>query len=655
MTSSPSRETFRFGDFELDLAAYELRRHGRAVKINRQTMDVLILLVQHRRELVSRQDIVDRLWGANVFVDVDTGVNTAISKARQALRDSAEAAAFVETVPGKGYRFIAEVEVVARHGPSAGAPVSIEPQAPATAEVADVTEGAESAEAPTPTATARRPQRSWVGIAIGLIALLGVVYAVTLTTRPNGLPGGLEPAGDISLAVLPFENIGSDPERAYLATGLTEETSALLARIDPGHLTIKGRALHYKGSTKTAAEIGAELGVDYLLEGGMRAEGDRVRATATLIRVRDQAHVWSQTFDRETQSLLALQQELGAAIAEQVRSTLSSRVRSLPPRQTQNAAAYEAYLKARYLESRRTPATNRQAIQEYQRAIALDPDYALAWAGLGIVYTGATVNADADPAAMGPLAREAAAQALRANPDLAESQLAQGYVHWLLDWDWTASEAALRRAVELDPSNAFAQMVLGHVLSQMGRPGDAEAFMQRARDLEPLEPVEVALSAQVAFQNRHGPAAVDFARRAVAMDSAFWIGSMQLAQALDPVGQTEEALAALADAARFSAGNSKTSSLRGYILSRAGRSAEAGAVLRQLEDDAGRRYVPPFAMALVCAGLGERDQMFDWLEKAYAARDVHLIYLPVDPKWDPFRQDPRFEALLTRAGFATAR
>lgn len=644
MPTSPSRETYRFGEFELDLAAYELRRLGRAVKINRQAMDVLILLVERRRELVSRQDIIERLWGADVFVDVDTGVNTAISKVRQALRDSADAPAFVETVPGKGYRFISDVTQAVRPEPSRPAVTLPAPSVPLA-----------------PAINLPPQRRHGLRVALAAVALAALVAGVWVARRAASSPDvGADPNGaaattSISLAVLPFENIGSDPERAYLATGLTEETSALLARVDPEHLTIKGRALHYKGSTKTAAEIGAELGVDYLLEGGMRAEGDRVRATATLIRVRDQAHVWSQAFDREAQSLLALQQELGAAIADQVRTTLSpSRVRGLPRRQTQSAAAYDAYLKARYLESRRTAATNGQAVQEYRRAIALDPDYALAWAGLAIVYTASTVNADANPAAMGMLAREAASQALRASADLAESQLAQGYVHWLLDWDWTASEAALRRAVQLDPSNAFAQMVLGHVLSQMGRPHDADVFMQRARDLEPLEALEVALSSQVAFQNRNLTAAVDFARRAVAMDSAFWIGSMQLAQALEPGGQREQALAALADAARFSAGNSKTYSLKGYILARAGRAAEARAVLRQLEDDAKKRYVPPFAVALVHAGLGNRDAVFEWLERAFVARDVHLIYLPVDLKWDPYRSDPRFNALLTRAGFTTA-
>jgi tetratricopeptide (TPR) repeat protein len=226
-----------------------------------------------------------------------------------------------------------------------------------------------------------------------------------------------------------------------------------------------------------------------------------------------------------------------------------------------------------------------------------------------------------------------------------------GYLNWLLDWDWAAAETALRLAIRLDPGDAAAYRTLGHALSQSGRHSEAESAMRRTRELEPLEPFSYALSSQVAFQAREYHAAVEHARRAILMDSEFWIGYMELGQAYEPMGQTELALAALTDAARFSGGNSKAISLRGYILAKSGRVNEAREVLRGLEADAGGRYVPPYAMALVHAGLGEREPVFEWLDKAFAARDVHLIYLPVDSKWDPYRADPRFKALLARCGF----
>jgi TolB-like protein/tetratricopeptide (TPR) repeat protein len=457
----------------------------------------------------------------------------------------------------------------------------------------------------------------------------------------------------VTLAVLPFENVGSDPAREYLATGLTQETSASLAQIDPERLSVKGRTWRYKGTTKTAAEIGQELSVDYLVESTMRSEGDRLRVTATLIRVKDQEHVWSQSYEREPTSLLGLEQELSTAIAEQVRGRLSPHDVKPALRQTQNADAYDAYLRGRYLESRRTPATNARALQEYEHAIALDPNYALAWSSLAFTYAGSVINADARPLDMWPRARETAARAVRANPNLAEAQFVVGYVNWLMDWDWKGAETAFRLAIRLDGSNATAYRTLGHALSQSGRHAEAAAAMRRTRELEPLESISYALSAQVAFQARDNRAAVEYARRAVLIDSQLWIGYAELGFAYEQLGENDLALAALTDAIRFSGGNSKATAQRGYILAKTGRANEARAVLSELEFDARQRYVPPYAMALVNAGLGEREAVFEWLNRAYAARDVHLIYLPVDPKWDAYRTDARFMALLVQCGFTS--
>jgi predicted Zn-dependent protease len=240
---------------------------------------------------------------------------------------------------------------------------------------------------------------------------------------------------------------------------------------------------------------------------------------------------------------------------------------------------------------------------------------------------------------------------VRANPNLSEAQFALGYVNWLLEWDWPAAEGRLRLAIGLDPGNGAEHRVLGHILSQAGRHAEAAPLMRRARELEPLEPLSFALSAQVAFQARQYDEATRQARQAVLVDSAFWIGYVQLAQAYAQTGPPELALAALVDAARFSGGNSKALSLRGYVLARSGRAGEAREVLSALTAAARERYVPPTSFALVYAGLGERDGLFEWLEKACDVRDVHLIFLPVDAKWDPYRTDPRFQAVLTRCGF----
>ena len=694
MPVSDSRETFRFRDFELDVAAYQLRRKGRPVHLERQPMDLLILLVEGRHRLVSRDEIIDRLWGKDVFVDVETGVHTAIRKVREALRDSPDTPAFVETVPGKGYRFIAPVEILpALHsGPKPAAsrehqdaPVPTSRAEEAAQDVLTSQERAQPADQTgTTLAVSSSGSEGLAASATAPAASTRVIteakpvsaYRFTVPTRPRltvgllavALLAGLvtwawlgagAPVSRVTLAVLPFENLSGDPEREYLADGLAEETIVSLGQIDPEHVSVIGRTstMAYKRATKSVAEIGHELSADYLVESSIRAENDRVRITSKLIRVRDQVQVWSASYDREPTSMLGLERELSTAIAEQIRLRLSpERLDALTRRQTRNADAYDLYLRGRDFENQRKPVTTRRAIEYYERAIALDPGYALAWSGLATTYSGSSINGDAPPLEVWPRAREAAVQAVRAGPNLAEAQLSLGHVNWSFDWDWPAAEAAFRRAIVLDPNNATAHRQLGHALSQSGRHSEAQPAMCRARELDPLEPMAHALSSQVAFQARDYSAAVEHARQAIIVDPEFWIGYMQLAQPYEQLGKTELALEVLTNAVRFSGGNSKAISLRGYLLGKVGRANEAREVLRTLEAVSRNRYVPPYAMALVHASLGEREAVFEWLDKAYAARDVHLIFLPVDPKWDPYRADARFEALLARCGFTrTAR
>ena len=368
-----------FASFELDVGGYELRRSGRPVRLERLPMDLLILLVRHRRQLVSRAEIIEALWSKDVFVDVETGVNTAVSKVRQALHDSADAAAFIETVPGKGYRFIASV--AASHG---------------------------SPDRPSP----------------------------------------------VKLAVLPFENIGHDPEREYLADGLTEEAIAALGQIDAEHLMVIGRTstMRYKGTRKSLVTIGRQLGVDYLIEGSIRHEAGLLRIVVKLIRASDQAQVWVASYDRRPLSILGVQQELSIAIAEQCRLQLSpERANALSRRQTKNAEAYDLYLRGRRCWNQLTPATTVRAIEYYRAATELDPHYALAWAGISDAYSGSTLNGDAPPVAMWPLACDAASRAIQSDPNLSEAQNAEGQIRWWLEFDLATGESALQRAVEPPP------------------------------------------------------------------------------------------------------------------------------------------------------------------------------------------------------------
>jgi TolB-like protein/Tfp pilus assembly protein PilF len=576
--------TFRFGDFELDVAAYELRRRGRPVRLERRPMDLLILLVERRRQLVTRDDMVQRLWGPGVFVDVETGLNTAIRKVRQALGDAPQKPTFLETVPARGYRFIAEVEVI------------------------------------------------------------------------NGAPP--EAAQETIIAVLPFENLGSNPEREYLADGLTEETIAALGQIDPGQFFVIGRrsVMAYKKAAKSLAEIGRELGAAYLVESSVQSEGGRVRITSKLIRARDQVQIWSASYDSEPSSMLAFQRELSTAIAEQVRRRLSpERITALARRQTQNRQAYDHYLRGRHYWNQLKPATTRLAVECYARATELDPEYALAWSGIADAYSTSPINGDARPLDVWPRAKEAVAHAVQWEPELAEVQTSVGFLNFFLQWNWTLAEAAFRKAIALDPSYSPAHRLLGTVLSQSARHEEAIAHLRRSRELDPLYAMNHSQSALIAFQAGDYSAAVQHGRNAVVIDPEFWISYFQLAQVYVQTGEVDLALEALGNAGRFSGGNSKVLAFRGYLFAKIGRTQEAREILSTMEALAKNKYVPPYAMALVCAGLEERDDALRWLDRACEARDVHLLFLPVDPKWDPFRNDPRFAAILKRCGFLEKR
>ncbi|HEY2351290.1 MAG TPA: winged helix-turn-helix domain-containing protein [Candidatus Acidoferrum sp.] len=460
-----------------------------------------------------------------------------------------------------------------------------------------------------------------------------------------------------TLAVLPFENLSADPARGYLADGLTEETIAALGQIDPANISVISRmsVVRYKQTVKSAAEVGRELGAAYLVQGSLRAEGGRLRITAALIRASDQVQVWTASYDSEPISMLVFQRELSGAIAEQIRLRLSpERLTALARRQTRNAEAYDLYLQGRHYWNQLSPLTTRRATEFYARATKVDPNYALAWSGLADAATASPITADAPPLEAWPHAKEAVAHALAAEPNLAEVQTSLGFLKFWLDWDWVATEAAHRKAIELDRTYPLAHRMLGMVLSHLGRHDEALKSLRRARELDPLVAANHALSAQVAFAARDYGAAMEFARHAVVVDARAWIGHLQLAQAHVELNNPEEALWALDEAGRTSGGNSKVQALRGYLLARVGRAEEARQVLEGLQTISRERYVPAYARALIYLGLRENERAWEWLERAYEEHDVHLLFLTVDPKWDGFRSERRFAELMRRCNFTAA-
>ena len=302
-----------------------------------------------------------------------------------------------------------------------------------------------------------------------------------------------------------------------------------------------------------------------------------------------------------------------------------------------------------------TPATAERALHCFREATELDPVYSLAWAGIAHTYSSRLFNSDTRPSDVIDEARAAAAAAIAAGPSVAEAQTAVGVIQFLFNWNWRAAEAHLRRAVALNPSSTHSNWMLGHVLTQQGRHEEAVAAASRALELDPLDALTHGMAAQIAYSAGRTDVAATHAKNALLLEPDFWVGQWQLGQAYQQMGRVNEALEVLAHALRLSNGNTKPLSLTAYLLARTGRANEAREIVDTLECRARDAYVPPVAVALGYLGVNDEEQVFAWLERALAVRDVHLIYVPWDGKWEKLRGEPRFRDLLRRSGLGAER
>lgn len=611
MDELSTNQVYRFGEFALDPARAALFRNGVEIPLRQRTFDVLTYLVRNPGRLVSKQELFQAVWG-DVAVTDDSLVQCLVD-IRKALGDKQD---LVRTIRGRGYVFegVAPADAAARAPAATAGPAQAHP------------------------ARAFR----WMALLLAGVALAGI--GLWWSSRNRAVP---EIA---TLAVLPFVQT-SVGDSSQLGDGLHEDVIAALGQIDPRQLRVLSRrsTASYVTGGKSATAIGQELGASYLVDGVISEEGATWRIRFTLTRARDQVQVWSGTFDRDRSTLLSLQTELGRAVAQQIRLKLSDRQdQALMRRQARNPAAYEHYLRGRALWAKPNRAALHAAIAEYQQAIALDPAYALAYAGLADAYSSLPITSDVPAGDVAAGAREAATRAVGADGLLAEAHAALGWQEFWFGWNWPAAEASLRRAVALDPNYANARRSLGHVLSNAGRHSEALAEMARARELDPFSPLMHGLSAQTAYNARNFVLAERHARQALAIDPNFWGGYVNLGQALAGQSRFEEALVAIAEGYRL-AGNAKGLTRRAYVLARMGRAAEARRLVAELERST--RPIPPYEIAAVHAGLGDADEAFAWLDTAYAVRDANLVFLPVDPKLDAVRADPRFQALLDRCDF----
>ncbi len=463
------------------------------------------------------------------------------------------------------------------------------------------------------------------------------------------------------LAILPFQNLSNDPKQEYFSDGLTEETITDLGQLSPENLGVIARtsAMAYKHSDKTISQIGRELGVDYILEGSVRREGGKARVSAQLIRVSDQTHLWAQNYDRELEDLLDVQNDLGRSIAEQVSANLTPQQKvELSKKHGVNPEAYDLYLKGRFYWNQRTPDAIKESIRYFQEATAKDPNFALAYAGLADAYNISNILGVHSPRESLPQAREAATRAIQLDPLLAEAHAALGMEKSHYEFDFPGAEREFLKALEVNPNSPYAHLFYSNCfLMPMGRKAQAIAENKRAIEIDPLSlPINNFMGMTYMFAGDYENAYRQF-RHTIAMDPSFPLAHEYFSWLLLTMGRYEEAIREQEKSEVLSGSSTEEAAARANVMERAFKNGgEKGFWQKNLELalEASKQpgaYPSPSGLAAAYAGAGQTDKAFEWLEKAYQAREGEdLTLLKYAPGYENLRSDPRFSALLRKMG-----
>ncbi len=573
--------SYKFGPFRLDARGRLLFRAGERVALTPRAVDILIALIESRGHPLGREELLRRVW-ADTAVE-EGSLTSHISLLRKSLGPAPLGGQYIETLPKRGYRFVAPVEVARER-------------------------------------SAHRP------------------------------------SGRIMLAVLPFEDLSSGRTHDYFADGLTEEMISRLGRLSPERLGVIARtsAMHYKGTEKTVHQIGQELNVSHVLEGSVRRVGRRARITAQLIQVRDQAHLWAESYEGDLGDILALQNEVAGAVARQVEVKLAPAARPLRANAPVDPKAHEAYLKGRYLWNRRSLEALQTSIRHFERAIELDPGYAAAYAGLADSYLtlhdGGAHLAPEDATAK---AKTAAMEALSIDVNLAEAHTSLGHANFH-DLEWAAAGKSLRRAIELNPSYGTGHFYYANYLVAVGRDEEAIAQARIARELDPLSlPAEDNVATVLYYAHRYEEA-VETSLRVLDGDPTYSSAHLNLGRASTELGRHREAIVALRKAVALSGRSPEFVAALAYACAVAAKKSEASRLLAELERISKKQYVSAHAFALVFVGLGDRKRAFAWLEKAYRERSSPLPFLRINPRLATLHGDERFNELLRRVGLPKA-
>ncbi len=624
--SNLAPRVMRFGVFEADLRAAELRKSGARIRLEGQPFQILALLLERPGEVVTREELKQQLWPADTFVDFEHSINTAVKRLREALGDSADTPRFIETLPRRGYRFIHPINGAA-------------------------------AELPQPIV---RPRYRWLvsPLLIALPALLIGMLAVNVGGLRERFQGwGAPPI--TSLAVLPLKNVSGDPAQDAFAAGMTDVLITELSRISAFEVRSYQSVQQFKNSNKPMAEIARELNVQAVMEGSLAVEGDRIRLTLQLIRASPETHLWEENYTRELASAITLQNALSRDVARELRIKLTPTEKARLVRERDvNPRAYEAFTVGRYHWREGTEEGRRLAGELFQKAIQLDPGYAQPYAYLAVLYSHGGGYLAGGGIQTRMKAREWANKALELDDSSAEAHTALGWLE-LADWDWRGADLEFKRAIELNPNFPQARTWYAQYLSAMRRFDEAFVQAQRAIELAPQDPDLLLHAALAYYEAGRVDEAIKRWNEVVKLDPNYWGGHQFLGRAYILKGMYEEAIAELQRSAELrNPGQVPVVdlALMACAHARAGRRAETLKIVQALERRAasgknigGSLYGIPFAYA----ALGDKDKAFAWLEKGYERRGEGMFFLNSEPLYDPLRSDPRFQDLLQRIFHAT--
>ncbi len=698
----------RFGVFEVDLRTGELRKQGLKLKLQIQPFRILEMLLDRPGELITREEIRERLWPADTFIDFEHSVNSSIKKLREVLCDDAEKPRYIETLPRRGYRFIAPVEAVDLSKPLTPVPsprgrgemnsdLQPSPLGRGSPDLIGTGEGsvaplsspaplvAGAPPHPLPSLStggfarraitavvqgaldAHRAQTRWQRLAVAGVALtvLALGLAILIALNVAGLRDRVSRAvGAVrepplpkieSIAVLPLENLSRDPEQEYFADGMTEELITNLGKVRALRVISRTTAMHYKGTKKALPEIAKELNVDAVVEGSVLRSGNRVRVTANLLYAPTDRHLWAQTYESEMQDVLVLQGEMARTIVEEVRIVVEPQDQArLATTRPMNPEAYEAFLKGRHFWDIQTPDGQLKCVEYYEQVIQKEPAFALAYAHMAHCYDMLAYMEVAPARVYQQKARAAAQKALALDDQLAEAHMIFADQKYWVDWDWAAGEAAFRRAMELNPGS---EDVVGHygvALEVQGRFAEAIPVFERAAQLDPLSLTANSFLATALFNAHQDERAIAQYQKAIELNpenAGFYDG---LGSVYESTGKYDLALAAHLKAARLSHASPELVQLlenaSGAEGLRALRTYWRKRNREQLKK-AKRQQPSPYIMAAICTSLGEKEQALEWLEKAYQQHTPMLLWLKAARHWDPLRSEPGYQALLRRMNF----